>query len=57
MTTRLLLRESRPPRCRCQVRLQVIAGGRAVICPGCRAIQLLSMPPNPTKDPRPCPAR
>ena len=56
MSTRLLLRELRPPRCRCPIRLQVIAGGRAIYCPSCKAIQLLSMPvPTPKKEPHPCP--
>jgi hypothetical protein len=50
-TTRLLLRELRPARCRCQVRPEVIAGGRAVLCPLCKALMLLDAPRLQTPDP------
>jgi len=41
MPSRRPPRELRPPRCRCAVRLEVLAGGRAVRCPSCRALMLL----------------
>ena len=51
MTVRLLLRELRPPRCRCQVRLEAIAGGRALRCPQCKGMMLLDVPRSTTPDP------
>ena len=51
MTNCLLMRELRPPRCRCQVRLEAIAGGLAVCCPQCKGLMLLDPPRLQTPDP------